>query len=85
MKEFLETGEYMGTKLRGNATLSHITSTLDGFIHSLRQRFDQSEIIKCTRITHLKNWPTFESLLQGILSKVKTCVTLIFFLFDLKN
>lgn len=65
-REVLETGEYKGIKLRGNAILSYITLTLDGFQNSLRQRFEQSEVLKCTRITHLKNWPTVESLLPGI-------------------
>lgn len=46
--EVLETGKYKGIKLRGNATLSYITSTLNGFQNSLRQRFEHSEVLVYT-------------------------------------
>ena len=65
VKQIIETGVFKDVNLRGNLpTLSYKEKIIEGFIEAMRERFQINghlDVLKATKILHLRNWPLSDS------------------------
>lgn len=67
VKQIMETGVFKDVNLRGNLptlSVSYKEKIIDGFIEAMRERFQINghlDVLKATKILHLKNWPLSDS------------------------